>query len=230
MRSRVLVVDHDSLDADWLTSLLVSREYDVRAASDADQAMSAVRDWRPAAILTDLELPLVNGIELCRRVRQQSNVPIIVVSGDSDARSEVAALDAGADDYIGKPFTTERLLARLRAALRRHVEAPEPSSLGVGEFLIDFHDRRVHVHGRPVRLTPKEFDLFVFMARNPNRVLAHKTLLSAVWGRTFEDQSEYLRVFVGQLRKKLEIHPSNPRYLVTEPWVGYRLNPTGTVQ
>jgi two-component system KDP operon response regulator KdpE len=230
MRSRVLVVDDDSLNTDWLTSLLVSREYDVRAAGNADMAMSAIREWQPAAILTDLELPLVNGIQLCRRVRQQSNVPIIVLSSDSDARFEVAALDAGADDYIGKPFTTERLLARLRVAVRRQVDAPEPSSLGVGEFLIDFHDRRVHVHGRPVRLTPKEFDLFVFMARNPNRVLPHKTLLSAVWGRTFEDQSEYLRVFVGQLRKKLETHPSNPRYLVTEPWVGYRLNPTGTVQ
>jgi two-component system, OmpR family, KDP operon response regulator KdpE len=175
-------------------------------------------------------LPLVSGIDLCRRVRQQSNVPIIVMSAESQGRSEVAALDAGADDYIWKPFPTEKLLARLRVALRRTVDASAPSSLGVGEFLIDFHDRRVHVHGRPVRLTPKEFDLFVFMARNPNRVLPHKTLLGAVWGRTFEDSSEYLRVFVGQLRKKLEIHPSSPRYLVTEPWVGYRLNPTGTVQ
>ena len=172
----------------------------------------------------------MDGIELCRRVRETSNVPIIVVSGNADGRSEVAALDSGADDYIVKPLSTDTLLARVRVALRRSTEMPEASALGVGEFHIDFDDRRVRVNGQPVRLTPKEFDLFVFMARHPNRVLPHRTLLGAVWGEASEDQSEYLRVFVGQLRKKLESDPSNPRYLVTEPWVGYRFNPTGLVQ
>jgi len=230
MSSSVLVVDDDPQVVELLTSILVSGGYEVRIASDAESAMSSVRAWCPAVIITDLEMPGVDGIELCRRVRESSNVPIIVVSGNNDGRSEVAALDSGADDYLVKPFGTDKLLARMRVALRRSGETPEASALGVGEFHIDFQDRRVRVSGQPVRLTPKEFDLFVFMARHPNRVLRHKTLLGAVWGEASEEQPEYLRVFVGQLRKKLESDPSNPRYLVTEPWVGYRFNPTGLVQ
>ena len=232
MSSRVLVqvVDDDPQMSKPLTNLLASRGYDVRMASDAESAMSGVRAWRPALIICNLEMQAVDGIELCRRIRQASNVAIIVVSGNSDVRSEVAALNAGADDYIVKPFNIENLLARVRVALRRSVGTPEALPLGVGEFHIDFQDRRVRVHGQPVRLTPKEFDLFVFMARHPNRVLPHRTLLGAVWGEASEDQSEYLRVYVGQLRKKLESDPANPRYLVTEPWVGYRFNPTGLVQ
>jgi two-component system KDP operon response regulator KdpE len=192
--------------------------------------MSSVRVWRPALIICTLDMPPVDGIELWRRVREISNVAIIVVSCRNDGRSEAAALNAGADDYIVKPFNTDNLLARVRAALRRSVGMPETSPLGVGEFHIDFQDRRVRLHGQPVRLTPKEFDLFVFMARHPNRVLPHRTLLGAVWGEASEEQSEYLRVYVGQLRKKLESDPSKPRYLVTEPWVGYRFNPNGMVQ
>ena len=230
MSSGVLVVDDDLQGAKPLISTLWSRGYEVRTASDAESALSSMRAWCPALIIADLELPLVDGIELCRRVRQTSNVPVIVMSGDADLRSEVSALDSGADDYIMKPFSADTLLARVRVALRRSLGTAEPSALGVGEFHIDFHDRRVHVHGQPVRLTPKEFDLFVFMARHPNRVLPHKTLLGAVWGQAYEEQCEYLRVFVGQLRKKFEAEPSNPRYLVTEPWVGYRFNPTGLVQ
>ena len=232
MSSRVLVqvVDDDPQMSKPLTNLLASRGYDVRMASDAESAMSSVRAWRPALIICNLEMQAVDGIELCRRIRQASNVAIIVVSGNSDVRSEVAALNAGADDYIVTPFNIENLLARVRVALRRSVGTPEALPLGVGEFHIDFQDRRVRVHGQPVRLTPKEFDLFVFMARHPNRVLPHRTLLGAVWGEASEDQSEYLRVYVGQLRKKLESDPANPRYLVTEPWVGYRFNPTGLVQ
>jgi two-component system KDP operon response regulator KdpE len=145
-------------------------------------------------------MPQVNGIELCRRIRHTSSVPIIVISGTTDRRSEVAALDSGADDYLAKPFSTDTLLARMRVALRRSTEMPA-AAFGVGEFQIDFDDRRVRVNGQPVRLTPKEFDLFTFMARHPNRVLPHRTLLGAVWGEASEEQSEYLRVFVGQLRK-----------------------------
>jgi two-component system, OmpR family, KDP operon response regulator KdpE len=230
MRSRVLVVDDDPQVRTVLVGILVNRGYEVQTANDADSAMSSFRSRCPAVIVTDLDLPVTDGIELCRRVRQTSNVPIIVLSGNTEEQSEISALDAGADDFITKPFSTDKLLARMRVALRRSGESSQASALGVGEFHIDFHDRRVRVHGRPVRLTPKEFDLFVFMARRPNRVLAHKTLLGAVWGEASEDQSEYLRVFMGQLRKKLESDPSKPRYLVTEPWVGYRFNPNGPVQ
>ena len=229
MSSRVLIVDNDSRNARQLMSVLATR-YDVRTASDAESAMAILCTWRPAVIITALEIPVVDGVELCRRVRQTSAVPMIVVSRNGDAPSEIAALDAGADDYMRQPLSTDALLARVRVALRRTMDEPEASALGVGEFHIDFHDRRVRVHGQPVRLTPKEFDLFVFMARHPNRVLEHRTLLGAVWGENCEDQSEYLRVFVGQLRKKLETDPSNPRYFVTEPWVGYRFNPTGSMQ
>ena len=231
MSLRVLfVVDDDPHAAKAITGMLASRGYEVRAASDTDSAVSIVRAWCPAAVIADTAVPLAGGVQLCQRIREISNVPIIVVSGSNDGRSEIAALDAGADDYIVKPFGTETLLARVRVAVRRGGETPEASALGVGEFHIDFHDRRVRVHGNPVRLTPKEFELFVYMARHPNRVLPHRTLLGAVWGEASEDQSEYLRVFVGQLRKKLESNPSKPRYLVTEPWVGYRFNPDGLVQ
>jgi two-component system KDP operon response regulator KdpE len=232
MSSRVvvLVVDDDQPAAKLVTSLLAIRGYEVRTASDAESAASGVKAWQPSLIICSLDMPSVDGIELWRRIRQTSNVAIIVVARTNDVRSEAAALNAGADDYIVKPFNTENLLARVRAALRRSVGTPEALPLGVGEFHIDFQDRRVRVHGQPVRLTPKEFDLLVFMARHPNRVLPHRTLLGAVWGEASEEQSEYLRVYVGQLRKKLESDPSNPRYFVTEPWVGYRFNPTGLVQ
>lgn len=229
MSSRVLLVNDDLQAAKPVTSMLANRGYDVRTTSDADSAISSVRLWCPAVVIADTKMPLVDGINLCQRVREISQVPIIVVSGNSDGRSEIGALDSGADDYLAKPFSAETLLARVRVAVRRSGATPEASALGIGEFYIDFDDRRVRVNGQPIRLTPKEFDLLVFMARHPNRVLAHRTLLGAVWGETSGDQPEYLRVYVGQLRKKLESNPSQPRYIVTEPWVGYRFNPTGLV-
>jgi len=181
-------------------------------------------------VLAGLDMPGTSGIDFCRRVRETSKVPIIVMSRNAECASEVAALDSGADDYLAKPLVTDRLLARVRVALRRTLETPQEAAIGVGEFYIDFENHRVRVNGQTVRLTPKEFDLFVYMARHPNRVLRHKALLGAVWGEASEEQPEYLRVFMGQLRKKLESDPANPRYLVTEPWVGYRFNPTGLVQ
>jgi len=171
----------------------------------------------------------MDGVELCRRIREMSSVPIIVLSVKGEERTKVDALDSGADDYVTKPFGIDELMARVRAALRRSggPATQEPASFEAGDFRIDMDARRVHTQGREVRLTPKEFDLFVYMARHPNRVLTHAALLEAVWGQASQEQPEYLRVFMGQLRKKLEPDPSNPRYLVTEPWVGYRFNPKG---
>ena len=229
MRANVLIVGSEVQTA-VLGRGLTSRGYEIRTARGADAAIVELHESDPALVIATLDAPARDEIEFCRRVRRLSTVPIMVVSGHPDEPSEVAALDAGADDYLGKPCSTERLLARVRVALRRKADAPEAKAFGVGVFHIDFDDRRVHVHGQPVRLTPKEFDLLVFMARHPNRVLAHRMLLGAVWGEAYAAQPEYLRVFVGQLRKKLEAEPSNPRYLVTEPWVGYRFNPDGVAQ
>jgi len=228
--SRVLVVDDEPQITRVLKTVLSSQGYQVRTAAEGESALSNFKEWSPELVITDLYMPHMDGIELCRRIREVSAVPIIVLSVKGEERSKVEALDSGADDYVTKPFGIDELMARVRAALRRGgaTGAQEEASFDAGDFRIDMDARRVHTHGREVRLTPKEFDLFVYMARHPNRVITHRTLLGAVWGEACEDQSEYLRVFVGQLRKKLETDPSNPRYLVTEPWVGYRFNPTGT--
>jgi two-component system KDP operon response regulator KdpE len=228
MSTSILVVGDNQQASKVVGSTLASRGYEVLTAHEPEAAMASIRARRPALIISELSMPDMDDLAFCRRVRETANVPVIVISANADSLAEIAALDAGADDYLVKPLVTERLLARVRAALRRGSDEGEASALGVGAFHIDFHDHRVRVHGQPVRLTPKEFDLFVFMARHPNRVLPHKTLLGAVWGQASEEQSEYLRVFVGQLRKKLESDPANPRYLLTEPWVGYRFNPMGS--
>jgi two-component system, OmpR family, KDP operon response regulator KdpE len=230
MSARLLVVDDDAQVASAVTNALMNRGYEVRRAGGAASAIASLAAMQPSLIITALEMPGMSGIDLCRLVRETSNVPVMVMSGSGDSGSEMASFDAGADDYLVKPVAMDKLLARVRVLLRRSTEIPETPTLGVGEFHIDFDDRRVRVNGHPVRLTPKEFDLFVFMARHPNRVLPHKTLLGAVWGQAAQEQAEYLRVFMGQLRKKLESDPSNPRYLVTEPWVGYRFNPNGLMQ
>jgi len=230
MNTSVLVVDDEPHVARGVKNVLAAQGYDVRIAGDGESALAMIDAKRPALIVCDLELPGMNGIDVCRVVRESSRVPVIIMSANPDAACEVRVLDAGADDYVLKPLAVDRLLARVRAALRRSDAAVEEAAIGVGEFQIDFDARRVSVSGKPVRLTPKEFDLFVYMARHPNRVIRHRTLLGAVWGESSEEQPEYLRVFMGQLRRKLESDPSNPRYLVTEPWVGYRFNPTGLVQ
>jgi two-component system KDP operon response regulator KdpE len=226
--SRVLVVDDEPQITRVLKTVLSSQGYQVRTAAEAESALSSLNEWHPELVITDLYMPRMNGVELCRRIRAVSSVPIIVLSVKGEERTKVEALDSGADDYVTKPFGTDELLARVRAALRRQGGTPpELASFDVGDFRIDLDARRVHIRGAEVRLTPKEFDLFVYLARHPNRVLTHRTLLEAVWGEASQEQPEYLRVFMGQLRKKLEADPSNPRYLVTEPWVGYRFNPTG---
>ena len=227
-KGRVLVVDDEPQITRVLRTVLSSQGYQVRTAGEGESALANFGEWKPELVITDLFMPHMDGIELCRRLRAISNVPIIVLSVKGEERSKVEALDQGADDYITKPFGTDELLARVRAALRRGAGAStDVPSFEVGHFRVDLEGRRVHISGNEVRLTPKEFDLFVYMARHPNRVITHRTLLEAVWGEASQEQPEYLRVFMGQLRKKLEPDPSNPRYLVTEPWVGYRFNPQG---
>src|SRR5689334_16852004 len=227
-KSRVLVVDDEPQITRVLRTVLTSQGYQVRTAGEGEAALNNFSEWRPELVITDLYMPHMDGIELCKRIRASSNVPIIVLSVKGEERSKVEALDVGADDYITKPFGTEELLARVRAALRRGSGGTtDVASFDAGDFRVDLEGRRVHVRGNEVRLTPKEFDLFVYMARHPNRVITHRTLLEAVWGEASQEQPEYLRVFMGQLRKKLEPDPSNPPYLVTEPWVGYRFNPNG---
>jgi two-component system KDP operon response regulator KdpE len=229
MSARVLVVDDEPQITRVLKTVLTSQGYDVRTAAEGESALAIFKDWAPELVITDLYMPHMDGVELTRRIREGSAAPVIVLSVKGEERTKVDALDSGADDYITKPFGIDELMARVRAALRRSGGAgtEEPSSFEAGDFRVDMDARRVHTQGREVRLTPKEFDLFVYMARHPNRVLTHAALLEAVWGQASQEQPEYLRVFMGQLRKKLEPDPSNPRYLVTEPWVGYRFNPKG---
>src|SRR5829696_8591127 len=226
-KSRVLVVDDEPQITRVLRTVLSSQGYQVETAAEGEAALATFAAFRPELVITDLYMPHMDGLELCRRIRAVSGVPIIVLSVKGEERTKVEALDSGADDYVTKPFGIDELLARVRAALRRGSSEMEMASFEAGDFRVDLEGRRVHIGGQEVRLTPKEFELFVYMARHPNRVLTNRTLLEAVCGEASQEQPEYLRVFMGQLRKKLEPDPSNPKYLVTEPWVGYRFNPNG---
>jgi two-component system KDP operon response regulator KdpE len=227
-RSRILVVDDETQITRVLKTTLTAQGYEVRTASDGESALDMAADWLPDLIVTDLSMPRMTGIELCRAVRERSQVPIIVLSVRGEEKSKVDALDAGADDYITKPFSVNELLARVRANLRRVSASAEPTSDPVkeGDFSIDPESRQVQVRGKEVHLTPKEFDLLIFMARHPNKVLTHRVLLNAVWGGESVQQPEYLRVFINQLRKKIESEET-PKYIITDPWVGYRFQPEG---
>jgi len=220
-RKKVLVVDDEPQILRVLRHILAAHNYLVRSAEDGEAALEVFDEWRPDLVLTDLQMPNMNGLELCRRLRKLSDVPIIVLSVRNEETSIVEALDTGADDYVTKPFGTNELLARIRSSLRR---APERAAnvLDVGEFHVDVSAHQVSLDGRELRLTPKEFDLLVCLLRNPDRVLTHTYLLQHVWGSYYTEQPEALRVLVGSLRKKIEPDPSNPKYLLTEPWVGYR--------
>ena len=226
-KGNILVVDDESQITRVLKTTLSSQGYGVRVASDGDEAIQLMKEWTPDLVITDLRMPNLGGLELCKHIRAKSKMPIIVLSVKGEERTKVEALDAGADDYVTKPFGVSELLARVRAALRR-AAAPAESEKPVieaGDFHIDIPGRIVQVKKREVHLTPKEFDLLVYMARHAGRVLTHRTLLAAVWGGNSVEQPEYLRVFVGHLRKKLEPDDSSPRYILTEPWVGYRFEP-----
>jgi two-component system KDP operon response regulator KdpE len=223
MPPRILVVDDEPNILGTLAPLLRARGYEVFTAMNGRAALEAVEREKPDLIVLDLGLPDTDGVDLAREIRETLNVPIVVLSARGAEGDKVRALDVGADDYVTKPFGAEELLARIRAALRRS-DAPAPPSepLVRGGLVIDRERFRVQRDGEEVRLTPKEFELLTYLAQHPGRVLTHRTILRAIWGPNAINQPEHLRVLVGALRKKIETNPSAPRYILTEPWVGYR--------
>lgn len=225
-KPRILAVDDEPQLTRVLLRSLTSKGYDVRVAGDGEVALQTFHDWSPALVITDLAMPNMGGLELCRRLREISDVPIVVLSVRGEEKTKVEALDAGADDYVTKPFGMDELLARIRAALRRQSATDAQTHvLEAGEFRIDLDAHVVTRDGVELHLTPKEFDLLSHLVRNAGKVLTHRALLGAIWGGDYTEQHEYLRVFIGQLRKKIEPNPSEPRYILTEPWIGYRFNP-----
>jgi two-component system KDP operon response regulator KdpE len=223
MPSKILVVDDEPNILSTLGPLLRARGYDVLTAMSGRAAVQTAEREAPDLIVLDLGLPDIDGVEVCRVLRETLKTPIVVLSARGAEDDKVRALDIGADDYVTKPFGAEELLARVRAALRRS-DAPPPQSepLVRGSLVVDRERFRVLRDGEEVRLTPKEFELLTFLAQHPGRVLTHRTILKAIWGPNAVDQPEHLRVLVGALRKKIEPHPSTPRYILTEPWIGYR--------
>lgn len=222
--ARVLLVGHETTIHRGLRALLAAGRYDIESATTGYGALFAFERVPPDLIVLDLDLPDIKGIDVCRQVRVRSQVPIIVVSKrDSDAE-KIAAFDHGADDYLTKPFNSEELLARIRVALRRTFDGQnhETGRLQCGNLTLDFDLRRVRRGTEEVYLRPKEFELLAFFAEHPERVLTHKMILTAVWGRYAANHPEHLWVLISQLRKKLEPDPAHPRYLVSEPWIGYR--------
>ena len=222
---RILLVDDEVSIQRAVTPLLRSRGYEVDGAGSGRDALRIAAEHPPDLIVLDLGLPDIEGSEVCRRIREKSSVPIIILSARSAEADKVAALDLGADDYVTKPFGPEELLARIRVWLRRLLDADsgESGTLTIGGLTVDYDRRRVVRDAEEIRLTPKEFELLAYFAKNPNRVLTTRAILKAVWGPNAVDQPEHLWVLVGQLRKKIEPDPAAPTYLVTEPWVGYRL-------
>jgi two-component system KDP operon response regulator KdpE len=225
MPGRILVIDDESQITRVLRAALSAQGYDVRTANDPEEGLRLFREWPPDLVITDLAMPVMSGVEVCRHIRSRGTTPVLVLSVREHERSKVEALDAGADDYVTKPFSIQELLARVRAHLRR---APERTAAAIeaGDFVVDAQAHTITVLGKPIHLTPKEYDLLLHLARNAGKVMTHRALLTAVWGAQSAHQPEYLRVFVGQLRKKLEAETGR-QYIQTEPWVGYRFIPEG---
>ena len=223
--ARILLVDDELSIQRTLAPLLRSRGYDVEVAGTGTDALKIAGEHPPDLIVLDLGLPDIEGAEVCRRIRSTAKMPIIILSARGNEADKVAALDLGADDYVTKPFGPEELLARIRVWLRRLMsdDRVESGRVTVGDLTIDYDRRRLLRGDDEIRLTPKEFELLAFLARNPDRVLTHRAILKAVWGPNAVDQPEHLWVLVAQLRKKIEPDPATPRYLISEPWVGYRL-------
>ena len=220
--ARVLVVDDEPQIVRGLRVILTNAGYAVEEATTKREALDAVSVRPPDAIVLDLVLPDGDGIEVCTEIRRWSQVPIVVLSAVGDERQKVRALDAGADDYVTKPFGSEELLARMRAVLRRRGEESD-AAVKVGELEIDLADRSVRRNGEQLHLTPIEFDLLSTLAEHPGRLVTHRQLLQEVWGPGYEDETHYLRVHFAHVRAKIEPDPSNPRYVITEPGIGYRL-------
>ena len=222
--AHILLVDDEVAIQRAMAPMLRSRGYAVTLAATGRDAIAAFERERPDLVILDLGLPDMHGTDVCRYVRDRGETPILVLSARGSEKDKVAALDEGGDDYITKPFGTEELMARVRAALRRSLgrQAPLRGLLSRGDLMIDFDRRRVTMADSELRLTPKEFDLLTFLASHAGRVLTHRSILKAIWGPHSADQPEHLRVLVGQLRKKIEPDPARPRYVLTEPWVGYR--------
>jgi two-component system KDP operon response regulator KdpE len=225
--AKILIVDDEPQIIRVLRTALSTQGYTVRIAANGVEGADIALDWKPDLVITDVSMPEMNGVELCRELRASSDVPIIVLSVRNNERMKIEALDAGADDYVTKPFSIQELQARVRAQLRRNPVEPRETQaiIELGDFRIDIPQHRVTVRGSDVHLTPKQFDLLVFFAQHAGKVMTHRALLQAVWGAN-ADQPEYLRVNIGQLRKKIETS-DEPRYILTEPWVGYRFRPTG---
>ena len=226
MPGRILVIDDEPQITRVLRASLIAQGFDVRTANDPAEGLEVFRDWPPDLLITDLMMPGMSGVEVCRAVRSKGSTPILVLSVRDHERAKVEALDAGADDYVTKPFSTQELLARVRAHLRRAPERTAATTIETGDFTVDTAGHMIAVQGKPLRLTPKEFDLLAHLARHAGKVMTHRALLTAAWGGQSAHQPEYLRVFIGQLRKKLEAETGR-QYIQTEPWVGYRFVPEG---
>ena len=224
--ARILVVDDEPQIRRSLQVNLEGKGYAVIAAEDAEHALQATANRAPDVVVLDLLMPGMDGIELTRRIREHSTVPIIVLSAIGDERKKVEALELGADDYVTKPFSTEELAARIRSVLRRVAGARGSQPVwSCGDLSVNFDRREVRLNGEAVKLTPTEYDLLKYMIEHAGKVLTHRMLLTAVWGPAYSDQAQYLRVFVGQLRKKLEKDPARRRFILTDPGVGYRFDP-----
>jgi two-component system, OmpR family, KDP operon response regulator KdpE len=221
----VLIVDDEPQIRRVLLTILTSQGYSVIEAKSGDEALERIRTERPDLILLDVNMPGRSGIETCREIREAGDIPVIILTVRNAERDKVQALDAGANDYVVKPFGADELLARVRATLRRSVPTNSLPSFFSDDLNIDFEKRAIALKGRTVRLTPKEFELLHYLVANRGKPLPHRRLLQAVWGPDYGQETEYLRVFINQLRKKIEPDPKNPRYIHTEPWVGYRFEP-----
>jgi two-component system KDP operon response regulator KdpE len=222
--AQILLVDDELSIQRAMAPLLRSRGYSVTVAGTGREALDLFARERPDLIILDLGLPDINGIEVCRHVRELADTPILILSARGAEKDKVAALDQGADDYMTKPFGPEELMARVRATLRRSLgrETVLHGQLTRGGLIIDFDRHRVQRGDDEIRLTPKEFELLTLLVTHAGRVLTHRSILKSIWGSPAADQPEHLRVLMGQLRKKIEPDPARPRYLLTEPWVGYR--------
>ena len=221
---KILVVDDDPQIRRVMKATLVGHNYEVIEARTGEDALQKAPQEMPSLVLLDMNLPGIDGLETCRSLRLGSDVPVIILSVRNTEKDKVAALDAGADDYVTKPFGIEELLARIRAALRRSPGWPEggPHTYHSSDLEIDFETRKVRARGADVRLTPKEFDLLRYLVAHMGKPVTHRELLQAVWGPDYGDEPEYLRVFINQVRKKIEPNPAKPKYILTEPWVGYK--------